>query len=380
MSKGEQCQKNKSIRKPEHIPLNPLPIPENPWQEISIDMIGPLLKSKDQDAIIVIVDRFSKMIHLIPTTTSLSSLGLAEIYKKEIWRIHGIPRRIISDRGPQFASKFMKELCNALGIERNLSTAYHPQMDSQMERINQEIETYLWSFINYRQNNWVKWLPMAEFHYNDKSHLATGQTLFFLNYGIHPWKGNLTAETTNPLANSLIKELEEIQKEAKAALEMNNDMMRNRGEQKKAKEDFEPGDSMWLEATNIHSNQPLQKLDNKRYGPFEIEEKVGDRAYCLKLPETWAIHNVFHSILLTRTHAAEFDSQKKPMPPPPDIIEEEEKYKIEEIHGHRRKGRGTQYLVHWKGYGNEDNTWLPWSSLGNAEKLLSKYLKQSTDL
>jgi hypothetical protein len=138
----DQCQKNKSIRKPEHIPLNPLPIPENPWQEISIDMIGPLPKSEDQDAIIVIVDRFSKMIHLIPTTTFLSSLRLAEIYKKEIWRIHGIPRRIISDRGPQFALKFMKELCNALGIERNLSTAYHPQTDSQTERINQEISDH----------------------------------------------------------------------------------------------------------------------------------------------------------------------------------------------------------------------------------------------
>jgi transposase InsO family protein len=83
------------------------------------------------------------MIHLIPTTTSLLSLRLVEIYKKEIWRIHGIPRRIISDRGPQFASKFMKKLSNALGIKQNLSTAYHPQTDGQTKRINQEIETYL---------------------------------------------------------------------------------------------------------------------------------------------------------------------------------------------------------------------------------------------
>jgi hypothetical protein len=124
----------------------------------------------------------------------------------------------------------------------------------------------------------------------------------------------------------------------------------------------------------------LQKLDNKRYSPFEVEEKVGDRAYHLKLPETWAIHNIFHLTFLTRTHTAEFDSQKKPTPPPPDIIEEEEEYEIEEICRHRRKGRGTQYLVHWKGYGNEDDTWLPWSSLGNAEELLSEYLKQSTNL
>jgi hypothetical protein len=95
---------------------------------------------------------------------------------------------------------------------------------------------------------------MAEFHYNDKSHSVTGQTPFFLNYRIHPWKGNLTAETTNPLANSLIKELEEIWREAKATLEMNNDTMHSRGELKKTKEDFKPGDSMWLLATNIHSN------------------------------------------------------------------------------------------------------------------------------
>jgi hypothetical protein len=163
---------------------------------------------------------------------------------------------------------------------------------------------------------------MAEFHYNNKTHSATGQMLFFLNYGIHPWKGNLTTKTTNPSANGLIKDLEEIWMEAKATLEMNNDMMCSRGELKRTKEDFKPNDSMWLEAMNIHSNQPSQKLDNKRYGPFKVEEKVGDWAYCLKLPETWAIHNVFHSSLLTRTHKVEFDSQKKPMPPPPDIIDE----------------------------------------------------------
>jgi hypothetical protein len=185
---------------------------------------------------------------------------------------------------------------------------------------------------------------------------------------------------TNPSANTWIKELEEIQKEAKATLEMNNDMMCSRGEQKRTKEDFKPSDSVWLEATNIHSNQLSWKLDNTRYSPFKVKEKVGDRAYCLKLPETWAIHNVFHLTLLTQTHTAEFDSRMKPTPPPPDIIEEEEEYKIEEICGHRRKGRGTQYLVHWKGYGNEDDTWLPQSSLGNAEELLSDYLKRSANL
>jgi transposase InsO family protein len=166
-------------------------------------MIGPLPKSDDYNSILVIVNRFSKMIHLIPSTTSLSSAELAEIYKKEVWRHHRIPRRIISNRGPQFASKFMKELCNALGIERNLSMAYHPQTDGQTEQINQEVEAYLRTFINYRQNDWSKWLPTAEFQYNDKVHSGTKQSPFFLNYGLHPWKGTLSTTTPNPRQTTL---------------------------------------------------------------------------------------------------------------------------------------------------------------------------------
>jgi hypothetical protein len=95
---------------------------------------------------------------------------------------------------------------------------------------------------------------MAKFHYNDKTHSATRQKPFFLNYGVHPWKGNLTAETMNPSANGLMKNLEEIQMEAKAAIEANNNMICSRGEQKRTKEDFKPSDSVWLEATSIHSN------------------------------------------------------------------------------------------------------------------------------
>jgi hypothetical protein len=362
------CQKNKIIHQPGHVSLSPLLIPEQPWQEISIDMIEPLPKSDEYNSILVIVDRFSKMIHLILTMTSLFSTGLAEICKKEVRHIHGIPRRIISDRGPQFASKFMKELCNALGIERNLSTAYHPQTDGQTEQINQEVKSYLQTFINYRQNDWAKWLPTTEFQYNNKIHSATKNSPFFLNYGLHPWKGNLLVETSNPLANEFTSELIKVRDNAKAALQSYNGNMKDRGSDRRPKEKFIPGDSVWLEATNITSNRPSAKLDNKRYGPFEILEAVGDRSYRLKLPEIWAIHNVFHSSLLNQHSTPEFDSQKHPLPPPPDIINDKEEYKVEEIRGHRKQGRRTQSLVHWKGYDDIEDSWLPCSALQNSEE------------
>jgi len=131
-------------------PLHPLPIPKTPWKEISIDVIGPLPRLEDKDAILVVVDRFSKMIRLIATTTSISSSKVARIYQDDIWKIYGIPKKIISDRGPQFASIFMGQLCKALGIKRAMSTVYHLQIDSQTERINQKVKVFLRYYINYR--------------------------------------------------------------------------------------------------------------------------------------------------------------------------------------------------------------------------------------
>ena len=143
--------------------LHPLEILQELWQEISIDIIGPLPKSNGMDTILVIVDWFIKMIHLKATMTNISSEGIVKIYKNNIWKLHGVSRRILSDRGLQFTSKFMKKFIKALGTKRQLSTAYHPQTDDQTERINQEIGTFLWHYMNYQQDDWTNWLAAAEF-------------------------------------------------------------------------------------------------------------------------------------------------------------------------------------------------------------------------
>jgi len=105
------------------------------------------------DAIVVIVDRFTKMIHLKATTMNISSKGIAKIYRDDIWKLHGIPRKILSDRGPQFASKFMEEFTKALGTKIQLLTVYHPQTDGQTKRINQEIGIFLRYYVNYQQDD-----------------------------------------------------------------------------------------------------------------------------------------------------------------------------------------------------------------------------------
>ena len=133
------------------------------------------------------------------------------------------------------------------------------------------------------------------------------------------------------------------------------------------------GDHVWLENKNIHSNWPSKKLDNKRYGPFIISKDIGSGAFELELPEGWMIHNVFNEDLLTWYVEPKFQGQHKDPAPPPVIINEEEEYEVEEVQKHRTWGWGTQYLVHWKGYGDEHDQWIAESGLRHAKQAIEDY-------
>jgi transposase InsO family protein len=230
----ETCQRTKPERKRKAAPLNPTEIPEHPWETISWDLIRPLPVSRGYDAILVIVDRFTKRIIVQETNTDLTAEGSATLMRDRMFRNHGLPCRVISDRGPQFVSAFMKELYRLLGIEGRPSTAYHPQTDGQTERMNQEIEQYLRIFVNHKQDNWVDWLPLAEFSYNDKKNASTGYTPFFLDMGQNPWKGaEPKRDTRNPEVESFMKDLNAVRDQAKKALEQAADTMKQYHDKKK---------------------------------------------------------------------------------------------------------------------------------------------------
>ena len=146
-------QQNKVQHQKKAGELHPLEMPQEPWQEISINIIGPLMKSNGKDTIMVIVDRFTKMIRLKATMMNIFSEEIVKIYWDKIWKIHRVPRKILSNRGPQFTSRFMKKFTKVLEITRQLSTAYHSQTNGQTERINQEVKAFLWHYVNYQQDD-----------------------------------------------------------------------------------------------------------------------------------------------------------------------------------------------------------------------------------
>ena len=155
----------------------------------------------------IIIDQFTKIIQLKATIKIVLSQEIAKIYQDEIWKLHRIPRKVLSNREPQFTLKFMKELSKALGTKKTLSMVYHPQNNGQMEGMNQEIEVFLQHYVNYQQDNWIKYLAMAEFQYNNKKHVAIGRTPFKLNFERHSWKENLTVQIEFPKLEEFLTRL-----------------------------------------------------------------------------------------------------------------------------------------------------------------------------
>ena len=213
------CQRTSPRHRPPPTTLKPAEIPTQNWQRISVDLIGPLPRSNDHDAIMVVVDYLSKMAHFLPCNTTLTAEGAARMYLENVFKLHGISESMTSDRGPQFASHFATAFKEMIGTENRLSTAYRPETDGQTEVTNKMVEQYLRRFTNYEQDDWAEWLPLAEFTYNDHEHSATGQSPFYLNYGHHPWKGLTTIPTSpNESAEEFVTRMHAIREEAQAAL------------------------------------------------------------------------------------------------------------------------------------------------------------------
>ncbi|MBW0539528.1 hypothetical protein O181_079243 [Austropuccinia psidii MF-1] len=166
-----------------------------------MDVITQLPLSNSFDSILVIVDRLSKMAVFIPTISSIASVDLAHLFIKNIFSKHGLPSRIVSERGSLFVSSFWTNLCQQLKISRDLSADYHPETDGQTERVNQMLEQYLCMYLSYHQDDWNTWLSLAEFSYNNSDHYSTKQSPFFTVYERDPKFDSAQITQDNPSEN-----------------------------------------------------------------------------------------------------------------------------------------------------------------------------------
>jgi hypothetical protein len=331
------------------------------------------------DAVMCTVDSAGKRGHFIPTHTTITGIGAANLFLRNVWKLHGLPGAVVSDRGSQFVAEFTRELYRLLGIKVAASTAYHPQTDGQTERLNQELEQYIRLFVNQRQDNWDELLPMAEFAYNNHIHSATQHTPFLLDTGRHPRMGFEPKEepSRKETANEFVDRMKSTLEEAKSALRKSkDDMARYYNQRRTPAPTFKPGDKVFLDSEDIPVQRPSRKLAHKFLGPYPVVKAVGRNAYQLRLPPSMSrLHPVFPVVKLQPAPPDPIVGRRAPPPPEPEIIDGETRYELEEILDSRMWRNKLQYLVSWKGYGYEENSWVNESDL-KAPVLVREFYKK----
>lgn len=344
-----------------------------------MDLITSLPKTHDgNDAIIVFVDRLSKMVHFQPCVTEVGAEDVGQYFMQCVVKHHGIPRELVTDRDRRFLSRFWEEVCRLLGVKQLLSTAFHPETDGQTERANRVLEELLRHYVSTDQKDWDRLLPVAEFAVNNAWHESVQNTPFFLNYGQHPLTP-VTVDTDRrvPAADNFTTGIQEALKRSKQLLEAAQQRQKAYADQHRRELTFAVGTQVLLSTKHLALKNPgTKKLMPKWVGPFEVTRAVGNVAYKLNLPVNMKVHPVFHVSLLKPYRS---DGRVQP-PPPPIDTEDGLYYEVEKVleHRDRKYGRTTrrEYLIKWEGYGHEHNTWQPESDL--SEEAYQEYWSART--
>ena len=366
----DSCQRNKPSQQVKMGLLQPLPIPNRPWQQVSLDLITQLPRSKSgHDAIVVFVDKLTKMIHYVPTQTNVTAPQLATLFLQHVVKLHGVPDSILSDRDPRFTAHFWRAFWAQLGSTLTMSTAYHPQTDGQTERANRTLEEMLRAYVSWRQTDWDVYLPTLEMAYNSSKQVSTGFSPYYLNAGQEarmPLDGAIPSarSNTNPAAAQRIERLHSDLQHAKHNIKEAQRRQSHYADQHRRDAHFAVGDRVLLSTQHLRMRGEgrTPKLTFKYIGPFPVVRVVGPNAYELELPSLMQIHPVFNISRLKAYRDGSTSHPLRPNPlsrPAPVVLREDgvEEFEVERIIDRRGTGARTEYLVEWKGYPLWEASW-----------------------
>ncbi len=379
------CQRSKPVRTRVG-QLMPLPVPQQRWTDISMDYVTELPMPNSRSlfpkctSVLIVIDRLSKERHLIPVLR-LTSEHLAQVMIQHVFRSHGLPNSIVSDRGSQFTSDVWKFICKHLGIQQRLSTSFHPESDGQSERLIQDTEQKLRQLVCYSQDDWTDWLPLAEFSMNNQVSESLGFSPFFANKGFNPRMGVETYSPQQPLQRpvptNIQEPLSDLLTDMRANLTVARETMKSSSDlHRQPSHRYQVGDMVMLSTKNLKTRRPCRKLDNRWIGPFRISKCVNSRAFELNLPANMRVHPVFYTNLLRPAPDDPMQGQRNPDETHPGpVAEREQEWEVERILNTRLSGRHRQrqWLVKWAGYANEEATWEPAASFTNASDILNEY-------
>ncbi|KAJ9510841.1 hypothetical protein QJQ45_027743, partial [Haematococcus lacustris] len=373
----DACQRDKSSTlKPGGL-LNPLSIPDYRWESVSMDLITKLPSaSHGFDAICVFVDRLSKMVHFVPCKESMNAKGFARLFVDNVFKLHGLPKDMVSDRGPHFHNTFWHHVQKLLGMRGSLSSSYHPQSDGQTERYNRVLEEMLRHYISPTQADWPDYLSLAEFAVNNSWQESIKSTPFLVNTGqspITPMLHSLPDKGRCPEGLSYATWWQEAVAKAKLCMQAAQQRQAAYANQDRREVHYKVGQMVLLSTKNMRLKPgKARKLLPRFVGPFKVLGLVGQVAVSLQLPASMSrLHPVFHVSLIKPYTGTDVGF----MPPPVEWLDEEPVYYVERLldHRHVHAGKAKEYLVQWEGYDADHNTWEPRSNLVGCDKILAEY-------
>lgn len=352
------CNQNKSSHQPPQGFLHPLSIPHRPWSHISMDFITGLPPSQGNTTILVIVDRFSKAARFIPLSKLPTAKETAELVMNHVFRVFGIPQDIVSDRGPQFSSRFWQAFCQSLGTTTSLSSGFHPESNGQTERLNQDLETTLRCMTANNPTTWSQFIMWAEYAHNSLCSSATGMSPFECQFGYSPpLFPEQEVEVAVPSALQFVRRCRRTWKKARLKLlKVSQQYQHQANRRRRPAPNLRPGQRVWLSTRNIPLRVDSRKLSQKFIGPFKIARKVNPVTYKLYLPKSLKINPTFHVSLLKPVLSSPFFVTGKP--PPPRFVGGQAVYTVRRILDTRKVRKTRQYLVDWEGYGPEERSWV----------------------
>jgi hypothetical protein len=301
--------------------LQPLPIPDQSWTDISMDFIEGLPISHGHSVILVVVDRLTKYGHFLSLSHPYTAITVANLFFTQVFKLHGLPQTIVSDRDAVFTSSFWKELFRLQGTTLSFSSTYHPQSDGQTEALNKCLEGYLRCYVGTKPTAWTLWLPMAEWWYNTNHHYSTGFTPFEALYEYPPPRllSYVSGTTANAAVDNHLKSRQQITQLLKENLQKAQSRMEVYADKLRIEQSFKIGDWVYLHLQPYYQKSVALrrnlKLAPRFFGPFQIIQKVGSVAYKLALPPESKIHPVFHVSCLKK----KLGQQVLPFPTMPPV-------------------------------------------------------------
>lgn len=381
----DRCCRSKLPKRKPYGELQPLETPKTPFSHLTADFIVGLPPSNGYDAILVVVDRFSKYAHFIPCDIHVDSATTGKLFEQYVFSMQGLPDSILTDRGPQFSSAEWDQFLKERGIKRHLSTSFHPQTDGQTERVNQILEQYLRCYINHQQDDWTDFLPLAQFCYNNTVHSSTNISPFYAVYGSHPKSSpaipRIVVDETNAEKAERRLDIQNLMYEEITQAKERYKEYADRGRTKEP--EFAIGDKVWLLSRDMKNlGRPSKKLDFRRIGPYPVIEKLSRLAYRLELPQSMKkTYNVFHVSKLEKHEEDNLHGRKHPQPPPDLIADSDdedvhEEFEVNEILDSRIFRGKLEYYVSWVGYDISYNEWVPAINVQNAAETVAAFHKR----